>query len=97
MRKMFRTFLLVQFILALTAFGFTVDTVNAEAVIQEGVIKFRCPPDTHGAVGLDYFVEVTNSHVDVYQKSEGTRVKSVSLASFFGYTKQTLFDPRCVL
>lgn len=54
------------------------------------------PPDTHGAVGLDYFVEVTNSNVDVYKKSDGTRVKSVSLASFFGYTKQILFDPRCV-
>lgn len=54
------------------------------------------PPDTHGAVGLDYFVEITNSHIDIYKKSDGTRVKSVSLASFFGYTNQTLFDPRCV-
>lgn len=54
------------------------------------------PPDTHGAVGLNHFVEVTNSHVDVYRKSDGVRVKSVSLASFFGYTTQPLFDPRCV-
>ncbi len=54
------------------------------------------PPDTHGAVGNDHFVEVTNSHYDVYRKSDGVRVKSVSLASFFGYTTQPLFDPRCV-
>ncbi|MDN3513061.1 MAG: hypothetical protein NG747_01520 [Candidatus Brocadia sp.] len=54
------------------------------------------PPDTHGAVGLEHFVEVTNFHVDIYKKSNGTRVKSVSLASFFGYILQTLFDPRCV-
>lgn len=54
------------------------------------------PPDTHGAVGPDHFVEVTNSHVDIYGKSDGVRVKSVTLASFFGYTAQPLFDPRCV-
>jgi hypothetical protein len=53
------------------------------------------PPDTHGAVGTNYFVEVTNSHLDVYTKS-GTRVQSVTLASFFGYSTQTLYDPRAV-
>jgi hypothetical protein len=40
------------------------------------------PPDTEGATGIKHFVEVTNSHVDIYLKSNGTRVKSVSLASF---------------
>ncbi|MEK7776049.1 MAG: hypothetical protein AAB331_01570, partial [Planctomycetota bacterium] len=54
------------------------------------------PPDTHGAVGPDHFVEITNSHYDVYRKSDGVRVKSVSLESFFGYATQPLFDPRCV-
>jgi len=54
------------------------------------------PPDTHGAVGGDYFIEVTNQHVDIFNKNTGTLVKSVSLASFFGYTKRDLFDPRCV-
>lgn len=53
------------------------------------------PPDTHGAVGIDHFAEVTNSHYDVYRKSDGVRVKSVSLASFFGYTAESLFDPQC--
>ena len=54
------------------------------------------PPDTHGAVGPDHFVEITNSHYDVYRKSDGVRVKSVSLESFFGYATKDIFDPRCV-
>ena len=54
------------------------------------------PPDTEGATGLNHFVEVTNSHVDVYLKSNGLLVKSVSLASFMGYFTQGLFDPRAV-
>ena len=53
------------------------------------------PPDTHGAIGKNHFVEVTNSHYDVYLR-DGTNVKSISLASFFGYTKKTIFDPRVV-
>lgn len=182
MHKMFKTFLLVQFIVAFMALGYAVDTAHAGKGIQEGIIKFKRPqvrtpedmeateaalreagkmpvvpkipfrptmgeidykaakaaaaaeteinhpdvesskvphassnvkgvningvnqteagggrpPDTHGAVGLNHFVEVTNSHVDIFRKSDGARVKSVSLASFFGYTTQTLFDPRCV-
>ncbi len=55
------------------------------------------PPDTEGAVGLNHFVEITNSHLDIYQKAApNTRVKSVTLASFFGYTTQSLFDPRVI-
>jgi hypothetical protein len=54
------------------------------------------PPDTEGATGIKHFVEVTNSHVDIYLKSNGTRVKSVSLASFLGYFTKALFDPRVV-
>lgn len=69
--------------------------INVDGVNQTEAGGSR-PPDTHGAVGLDHFVEITNSNIDVYKKSDGTRVKSVSLASFFGYTKQPLFDPRCV-
>lgn len=53
------------------------------------------PPDTHGAVGRDYFVEVTNSHLDIFTKS-GIRVRSISLNNFFQYFNQTLFDPRVV-
>lgn len=53
------------------------------------------PPDTHGAVGRNHFVEVTNSHIDMYLR-DGTRVRSLSLNSFFGYATQPFFDPRCV-
>ncbi len=55
------------------------------------------PPDTHGAIGINHFVEVTNSHFDVFSKaSPPTLVKSVTLATFFSYTAETLFDPRVV-
>lgn len=69
--------------------------INVDGVNQTEAGGSR-PPDTHGAVGPDHFVEITNSNIDVYKKSDGSRVKSISLASFFGYTKQPLFDPRCV-
>ena len=56
------------------------------------------PPDTHVAAGTTHIVEVTNSHIDMYTK--GTvpppLAKSVTLATFFGYTTETLFDPRVV-
>jgi hypothetical protein len=55
------------------------------------------PPDTHGAIGINHFVEVTNSHFDVFSKaSPPALVKSVTLATFFSYTAETLFDPRVV-
>jgi len=57
------------------------------------------PPDTHGAVGTTHFVEVTNSHIDMYQRTNAVSlplVKSVTLATFFNYTTRTLFDPRVV-
>src|SRR5204862_5838788 len=57
------------------------------------------PPDTHGAVGTTHFVQVTNSHIDIWTR-QNTQVlplaKSVTLATFFNYTAQTLFDPRVV-
>ncbi|MFE1884102.1 hypothetical protein [Streptomyces diastatochromogenes] len=64
----------------------------------EGLSQPCClrPPDTHGAVSRGYFVEVTNgAGVGVYNKSGGL-LKNVSLASFFGYTTQEIFDPRVV-
>src|SRR5947207_2293070 len=57
------------------------------------------PPDTHGAVGTTHFVQVTNSHIDMWTR-QNTQVlplaKSVTLATFFNYTTQTLFDPRVI-
>ena len=52
------------------------------------------PPDTHGAVGLKHFVEVTNSRISVYNKGGGL-VKAFSLSSFFGVS-EFVFDPRAV-
>lgn len=55
------------------------------------------PPDTHGAAGKSDFVEVTNGEgVSVFDKTGGTLKKQTSFASFFGYTDQTIFDPRVV-
>lgn len=53
------------------------------------------PPDTHGAVGASHYVQVTNSKITRFNKS-GTLLSSVTLASFFGYTLTTVFDPRVV-
>jgi hypothetical protein len=54
------------------------------------------PPDTHGAIGLDHFVEVTNSHIDIFVRTNPSMRTSISLAAFFGYTTRVLFDPRVV-
>jgi hypothetical protein len=57
------------------------------------------PPDTHGAAGTSHFVQVTNSHIDMFARQPTVTlplVKSVTLATFFGYTAETLFDPRVV-
>jgi len=57
------------------------------------------PPDTHGAMGVTHFVQVTNSHIDMWTR-QNTAVlplaKSVTLATFFNYTAQILFHPRVV-
>jgi len=54
------------------------------------------PPDTHGAVGRDHFVEVTNSHIDIFARANPSQRTSISLAAFFGYTAEILFDPRAM-
>jgi hypothetical protein len=57
------------------------------------------PPDTHGVVGINHFVQIVNSRVVMYNKSTNAIVKQVSLNSFFGYTgteSNLLFDPRAV-
>jgi hypothetical protein len=54
------------------------------------------PPDTHGAVGLNHFVEITNSHIDIFVRSNPSQRTSISLAAFFGYSARVLFDPRVV-
>src|SRR5881394_1356675 len=50
------------------------------------------PPDTHGAVGTTHFVQVTNSHIDMWTRQSTQALplaKTVTLATFFNYTAQT--------
>jgi hypothetical protein len=54
------------------------------------------PPDTHGAVGAQEFVETTNTHVDIFDKGNPANRISTPQAAFFGYFNQTLFDARAV-
>jgi hypothetical protein len=72
----------------------------APQVNFEGLNAGSCcarPPDTHGAVGVNHFVEITNHRgVGVFRKSDGALVKNTTLNSFFGYTARTIFDPRIV-
>src|SRR5207253_2277842 len=46
------------------------------------------PPDIHGAVGTTHFVQITNSHIDMWTR-QNTQVlplaKSVTLATFFDF------------
>jgi hypothetical protein len=51
------------------------------------------PPDTCGAVGMDYFCAMVNSNLSIYDKATGARQQSVSLQSFFGGSG-TIGDPR---
>lgn len=72
------------------------ETLNFDGVDSVTAGGWR-PPDTHGAVGLNHFVEITNSHLDIYQKAApNTRVGSLPLSAFFGYTSQRLYDPRVI-
>ena len=79
-------------------------TINFDGVqygTAPGQAGILIPPDTHGAVGPNHFVEITNSHIDVYQKAApNTRVNGngngVSLSAFFNYHTQGLFDVRVI-
>jgi hypothetical protein len=52
------------------------------------------PPDTHGAIGRNHYVEATNDGITMYSRA-GTLLKSVSLRSFFG-PRVVYTDPRIV-
>jgi len=52
-------------------------------------------PDTMGAVGRDYFVELINEAIAVYAKTNGQLLQTTDLWSFFGTTNfPTLTDTR---
>lgn len=54
------------------------------------------PSDSHGAIGRNGYVAVTNVDLGVYSRSSCTKLREVSLRSFFGITDAltTAFDPR---
>jgi len=54
------------------------------------------PPDAAGAIGLDYFVQTTNSNISIWDKSNsGIPLSSMSLNTFLGGA-YFLFDPRII-
>ncbi len=44
--------------------------------------QFSFPPDTHGAIGPNHFVEVVNTIFSIYNKVDGTLISQTSLGSF---------------
>lgn len=56
------------------------------------------PPDTMGAVGPNHFVQVINGNVSIFQKSDGVRIATEGLASFFRDVElgPQIRDPRVV-
>src|SRR5262249_53594897 len=58
----------------------------------------RLVPDTNGAVGADYFVELLRPSFSVYRKSDGVRVQTSTINNFWANAGVTVddraFDPR---
>lgn len=82
---------------AAQALGRALAPVNALQYIEGAAnADQEAPPDTHGAVGAAEYVEVTNSHITIYDKTNPVNLTSTTLAAFFGYFTQGLFDPRVV-
>lgn len=74
----------------------TLQTINAAGVGQAAACGGCRPPDTHGAVGDNHYLQVVNTRVVVWNKaSPPGLVKSTALNTFFGST-EFVFDPRAV-
>lgn len=87
--------------LAATTLTSTINFDGVQFGNSPGQAGLYYPPDTEGAVGLNHFVEITNSHLDIYLKATpNTRVNGngngMSLGAFFGYFTKGLFDPRVI-
>jgi hypothetical protein len=58
----------------------------------------RLVPDTNGAAGADYFVELLRPSYSVYRKSDGARVQTSTISNFWAAAGVTVsdraFDPR---
>jgi hypothetical protein len=68
--------------------------------ITQATAQDTWPPDINGAVstgtgGAGQNATVVNSHITVWTKSTTpSQLMDLSLASYFGYTNQSIFDPR---
>ena len=70
--------------------------VNFDGVTEDTAGGYY-PPDTHGAVGRDYFAEVTNTHLDIYLKAAPqTTVESISTEAWLGATPGYFTNPRMI-
>jgi len=70
-------------------------TANWEGLdMDESGLLF--PSDTHGAMGRGHFMEIVNSRLAVWHTRTQNQLFSASLASFFGYFTQTIYDPRAM-
>jgi hypothetical protein len=71
------------------------NTVNFDGV--EAATAGYYPPDTHGTAGRDYFAEVTNTHLDIYQKAApNTLVQTVSTEDWLGATPGYFANSRMI-
>jgi len=78
----------------------TLKNVNCTGILQNGWV----PPDTHGAVGHNHYIQVVNSEIRGYLKNDllgdvggapcAPALISNTLNAFMGYFTQALFDPR---
>lgn len=70
----------------------TVNIVSGFAGLGFGDTPGFVPPDTNAAAGTNHVIEVVNTNLAVYNKSNGQKVSSQSLNTFFN-TPDSLSDP----
>lgn len=95
-------------LLIISVMGLLVDKATAASIVnfngsnQTTACGNCVPPDTHGAIGNTQYVQVVNSALQIYSRTAIPDtvtlplLRQTSLANFFGYTAQPLFDPRVV-
>lgn len=69
--------------------------VKNDAGVSQTTAGGWLPPNSDGAVGATEYLQIVNSYLVVYNKSIPV-TKQATLAQFFSYTAQPLFDPRVV-
>jgi len=67
--------------------------LNFEGVLRGDAGSFSAPPDTHGSMGPNHFVEVVNRNFAVYARDTGNELVNVNLSSFLPGSSG---DPRVI-